>query len=211
MVRTADRAEKLPGDKPQDFTLPGRQCGNIHFTRDGGGNNSVMVADLRAVTDLTGVELLRNVHTADRGGDGGKRRDGPFHIVCQESAVGAGISAEFLFIERLQIVERLLGRVAEQSVGVALERGQVVERGRLLGFFFALHGPDGSRFAFAGVGHRFGLRLCFQFVAGGGEAAAVEDDRIERLWLKCRNFRFPLHKERQRWGHDAPDVQGTMV
>ena len=71
--------------------------------------------------------------------------------------------------------------------------------------------PDDSRLVFAGGDNRFGFRLCFQLVTGGGKTAAVEADRIEWLRLKRGNLRFPLHDERQRRGHDAPDVQGTMV
>ncbi len=61
-----------------------------------------MVADLRTVADLTGVEVFGNIRAADRGDNGSKRRDGPFHIVCQEAAVGARIGTEFLCIKRLQ-------------------------------------------------------------------------------------------------------------
>ncbi|MPM48143.1 hypothetical protein SDC9_94866 [bioreactor metagenome] len=58
-----------------------------------------MVADLRAVTDLNGVGLFGNVHATNTSGDGGKRRDGFFHVVCQKAAVCAGIGAELFFIE----------------------------------------------------------------------------------------------------------------
>ncbi|MPM48144.1 hypothetical protein SDC9_94867 [bioreactor metagenome] len=111
----------------------------------------------------------------------------------------------------MQIVQRLLGRVAEQPVGVALEGSQVVERGRLFGLFFPLHGADGCHLVLAGGGNGLGFRLCFQFVAGSGKIAAVKVDRVKRLRLKRGNLRFPLHDKRQRRGHYAPDVQCAVV
>jgi len=128
-----------------------------------------MVADLRAVADLNGVGFFGNTHVVNTSGDGGKRRNGGFHIVRQKPAVRAGIGAELLFIERLQIIKRLLGRIAEQTVRVALKCGQVVERGRLLEFFFLLYLSNNSRFPFAGGGNGLGLRLRVQLVAGGGQ------------------------------------------
>ena len=56
------------------------------------------------------------------------------HIRSQIAAVRPGIGAELFFIEVLQIVQRLLRRIAQQAVGVPLEGGQVIEGGRLLGF-----------------------------------------------------------------------------
>ena len=61
------------------------------------------------------------------------------HVRGQVAAVRPGVGAELLFIEVLQIVQRLLRRIAQQAVGVPLEGGQVIERGRLLGFVPALH------------------------------------------------------------------------
>ena len=88
-------------------------------------------------------------------GDG----DRPLHISGQKPAVSAGIGAELLFIQRLEIVQGLLGRIAELPVGIPLEGRQVIEGGRLLRFFFPLHRADESCLAFAGIRHRLGLRF----------------------------------------------------
>ena len=45
---------------------------------------------------------------------------------------------EFLFIEHLHIVKRLLGGVVKQAVGLALKRGEVVELRRALRFLLRL-------------------------------------------------------------------------
>ena len=73
------------------------------------------------------------------------------HVGGQVAAVRPGIGAELLFIEVLQIVQRLLGREPQQAVGVPLEGGEVIEGGRLLGFVPALHLFDRHRAALTGV------------------------------------------------------------
>ena len=53
------------------------------------------------------------------------------HIVSQKSAVGTGISDQFLLIEILCVVQSLLCRVAQYTVCISLQTGQVIECRRL--------------------------------------------------------------------------------
>ena len=53
-------------------------------------------------------------------------------IVRQESAVRPRICRQLPFVKRLRVLERLLRRITLNSVRVPLQRGQVVELGRLL-------------------------------------------------------------------------------
>ena len=80
------------------------------------------------------------------------------HIARQIAAVCSGIGAELLFVQILQIVQGLLGGVSQQPVGVSLERGQVIEGGRLLGLVLALHLLHRGSCTLAG---------CFQLLGGG--------------------------------------------
>ena len=82
----------------------------------------MVVADFRTVADLRGMDFHGNVQTADTSGSGHQRRDGSLHIVGEIPAVRARIGAELLFIEGLQVIQRLLGRIAEDAVRVALKR-----------------------------------------------------------------------------------------
>ena len=50
-------------------------------------------------------------------------RQGCGHILGQKAAVRAGISEHFLFVKALCIVQCLLCRKSQQTVGIPLERG----------------------------------------------------------------------------------------
>src|SRR4051812_46624119 len=66
-------------------------------------------------------------------------------------AVGARIADELVpFVERLSEVQRLLGAEAEETVGVPLKLGEVVERRRRHALRLGFDGLDG-RFACAGA------------------------------------------------------------
>ena len=171
----------------------------------------MVVADLFAVAYLPCVHALRCGGFADGGSNGCKLRHGGFQIVGEEAAVRAGIGTELLFIERLQVVEGLLGGVAEAAVGLPLERGQVVEPGRVLRFFRALHRPDRDRLTGAGGGE--GVRSFFvsELFRHGGKAAAAEAHGVKGFRAKGGDLRLPLDDERQRRGQDAPHVEGAVV
>ena len=171
----------------------------------------MVVADLAAVADLSCVHTPRRVCFADNGGHGCKLRHGRFQIVGEKAAVRAGIGAELLFIERLQVVEGLLGGIAEAAVGFSLEGGQVVEPGRVLRFFRALHRPDRDRLTGAGGGEGVRLRFLFELFGHGGKAAAAEAHGVKGFRAKGGDLRLPLDDERQRGRHDAPHVEGAVV
>ena len=171
----------------------------------------MVVADLFAVADLSCVHTPRRVCFADNGGHGCKLRHGGFQIVGEKAAVRAGVGAELLFIERLQVVEGLLCGIAEAAVGLPLERGQVVEPGRVLRFFRAMHRPDRDRLTGAGAGE--GVRSFFvpKLFGHGGKAAAAEAHGVKGFRAKGGDLRLPLDDERQRGRHDAPHVQSAVV
>ena len=210
-VCIADRPEKLPRHKAQNLALAQRQHRHVRLARACGGEDGVVVADLAAVADLSCIHTLRRGCFADNGGHGCKLRHGGFQIVGEEAAVCAGIGAELFLVEGLQVVKRLLGGVAEAAVGLPLERGQVVEPGRVFRFFRALHRPDRDRLTGAGGGK--GVRSFFvsELFGHGGKAAAVEAHGVKGFRAKGGDFRLPLDDERQRGRHDAPHVQSAVV
>ena len=210
-VCIADRAEKLTCHKSQKLALPQRQDGGIRLTRAGGGKDGVVVADFFAVAHLSCVHTPRRVCFADGGGHGCKLRHRGFQIVCEEAAVRAGIGAELLFIEGLQIVQRLLGGIAQRAVGFSLEGGQVIELRRFLRFLRALHRFDRDRLTGAGGGEGVRLRFFFELLGHGGKIAAAKIYRVKGFRAKRPDLRLPLDDERQRGRHDAPYVQGTVV
>ena len=207
----ADRTEKLPRHKAQNLALAQRQDGGIRLARACGGEDGVVVADLAAVADLPCVYALRCGGFADGGGNGCKLRHRGFQIICEEAAVRAGIGAELLFIERLQVVEGLLGGVAEAAVGFSLEGGQVIEQRRFLRFLRALHRPDRDRLTGAGGGKGVRLRFLFELFGYGGKIAATKVHCVKGFRAKGGDLRLPLDDERQRRGQDAPHVEGAVV
>ena len=210
-VGVADRTEKLPYHKAQNLALSQRQDGGIRLARAGGGENGMVVADLAAVADLPCVHALRHGGFADGGGHGCKLRHGGFQIVGEKAAVRAGIGAELLFIEGLQVIKRLLGGIAKAAVGLPLEGGQVVEPGRVLRFFRALHRLDRDRLTGAGGGEGVRLRFFFELFGHYGKIAAAKIYRVKGFRAERPDLRLPLDDERQRGRHDAPHVEGAVV
>ena len=210
-VCVADRTEKLPCHKAQNIALSQRQDGGIRLARAGGRKDSVVVADLAAVADLPCVYALRRGCFADGGGNGCKLRHGGFQIIGEEAAVRAGIGAELLFIEGLQVIKRLLGGIAQRAVGIPLEGGQVIEPGRVLRFFRALHRPDRDQLTGAGGGEGVRLHFLFELFGHGGKIAAAKIYRVKGFRAERPDLRLPLDDERQRRGQHAPHVEGAVV
>ena len=210
-VCIADRPEKLPCHKAQKLALAQRQHRHVRLARACGGEDGVMVADFFAVAHLPCIHTPRRGCFADGGGNGHKLRHGGFQIVGEEAAVRAGVGAELFLVEGLQVVKRLLCGVAEAAVGLPLERGQVVELGRVLRFLRALHRPDRGRLTGAGGGE--GVRSFFvpKLFGHGGKAAAAEAHGVKGFRVKRPDLRLPLDDERQRGRHDAPHVQSAVV
>ena len=204
------RTKQAPCRQLQHLAFAQRQRGHIYLFRADGGNNGVVIGDFFTAAYLLGADGRRLLHAADSGSGGDKAGDAALHIVGQEAAVGARVGTELLFIERLEIVEGLLRGVAENAVGVALEGGQIVERGRFLRLFLALHAFDGYCLALAGVGDGVGILSVFHSVCRGGKAA-IKLDGVERLCHKCGDLRLTLYQQRQRGRHDAPDVQCASI
>ena len=127
-------------------------------------------------------------------------------IMRQESAVRSRIRRQFLFVKRLRVIERLLRRITVNSVRVPLQRGQVVELGRLLFLLPAFNLLDRRLFAMAGGSNPFRFLSRF-YPSALRRKAAAELHRIKSLDLKRRNLFFPLRHHRQRRGHDAPDIE----
>ena len=120
------------------------------------------------------------------------------HVVGEVAAVGAGIGAELLFGEALQVIQRLLRRVPKQAVRIPLEGGQVVERRGFLRLFRLHDGANSGGFAVAVSGKPLRLCLLLHAFACGGEAVKVQMDGVEGLRLKGAYFRFPLHQQCKR-------------
>ena len=111
----------------------------------------------------------------------------------------------------MQVIQCLLRREAQQAIGVPLECCQVVEGGRLLGFVLALHLFDRGHAALAGLPQLLGSAFIVHPRAGSGKAGQVQLYRIKRHRLEGVDLGLPLDNEGQRRGHNAANVEGTVV
>ena len=122
-VGRTDGPEHLRRHEPEQLALANGQGVKLAVRGAHGGNKSVVVGDLGAVTDLLGVDGKRRLKTADASRAEDEGLHALLHAVREKAAVRARVGAEALLIEALRIVQCLLGGVAEGAVGLALEHG----------------------------------------------------------------------------------------
>ena len=170
-----------------------------------------MIRHLAAVADLFAVDSERGGHLADLRRNGGNLRDAAFHVVGQKPTVRAGISTKLFLIEALCVVQRLLGRIGEDRVGLALEGGQIVEPGRSFGLFLLGNTMDRDRLALAQPGQIRRFLFALQLFTRNSKRVQIELHREEGFRHKGADLCFPLDDHGKRRGHDAPDAQLVMV
>ena len=132
--------------------------------------------------------LRRELVLVGRGDGGDYPRQGGGHILRQVAAVGARIADQLVaFVEGLREVQSLLRAEAEEAVGVALQFGEIVERGRRHALRFGLDGFDGGLpgscagddlprlFAIGGQAHGLLERLLVRARCSGGGGGTVAE------------------------------------
>ena len=167
----------------------------------------MVVGYLFGIAHLLGKHLIRGILPVNSRCTQNDCRDTSQHIVRQIAAVRSGIGTQLLFIERLQIVQGLLGGVPQKPVGISLEGGQVIE---CRGFFFFItvaNVRNHSILVLAFLCKLLGFRSVREFLAGNGEIREVQIHGEEIFGNKSGDFRFPLHQQRQRGRHDPSYIQ----
>ena len=104
-----------------------------------------------------------------------------------------------------------MGRISQQTVGIPLQGSQVIEGRRLFGLFLALHLFDCDSCTPAGFFQLICACSVTHALPGHGKTGQFQRNRVERNRLKGVDLSFSLDNERQRWGHNAPDVEGAVV
>ena len=99
----------------------------------------MVVADLAVVDYLFCMDGYSFPHGKGSRNSRHQPRQGCCHVFRQKAAVCSGISDEFLFVKALRIVQGLLCSKPQQTVGIPLERRQIIELRRLFVFFFAFY------------------------------------------------------------------------
>ena len=140
-----------------------------------------------------------------------QHRQAVCHITSQIAAVSTGIGAELLFIQALQIVQGLLGCKSKQAVGISLQSSQVIEGRRLFGLFLALHLFDCDICTPTGFFQLLSSGLIRHALPGYGKTGQLQRHGIKGNRLKGVDLSFSLNNKRQRRGHHAPDVEGSVI
>ena len=208
-VLLAGRTQKAHSNKIEDFLLRLRERGNILLFKLDGRENGMVIRDFAVVGHAGNVRSNRYAGekrelAAD---DGNDLMGGIFHIVRDKLTVRARIGQEFLFVECLNEIERLLGGEAVISVCLALQGGQIVELRRIDGFRLPLERRnDGLLFL---ASRRNSLCFLFGFdLFQISDQIALADVDVEILFLLERgDFPVTLHQHCKSRRLDAPDHQ----
>ena len=121
-VRISHSHEKAGGNQLQNCKLSLGKLVQIAFLQFSGRDNGMVVCDLFVIHNLLRMDRYV-IHTW-----GGECVESHIyevwqivcHIVRQVSAVGTGISDQLLFIEVLGVIQCLLCRIAQHTVGISL-------------------------------------------------------------------------------------------
>ena len=156
-VRISDSHTQAGGNELQNCKLSLGKFPQIAFLQFSGRDDGMVVCDLFVIHNLLCMDrnIIHTLHGECVESQIYDVRQAVCYIVSQESAVGTGISDQFLFIEILRVVQSLLCRVAKHTVCISLQTGEVIERRRFFGFIFAFCLCDGR--------HRTAFADCFSF------------------------------------------------
>ena len=152
-----------------------------------GGNDGVMVGDLRRVEHTLGLrqrlapkgahQLSVWSHTRKLSLEEAVHdlRTLGIDIVAEEGGINTRIGGQLHLVELLDEVERHLGRKAELTVAVHLQRGEVVERRRLLLAVLLLYVGDGEGTALDGGKGLLALLLAGELALRSSEGGVAID------------------------------------
>ena len=212
-MRFRRRAQQAQSYKFQNHPFTHRQTGQVGVLEIAGGDHCMVVSHFLIVDDLSLIAGNGDPF-AKRHGVGNQidqHRQSLRHIRSQIAAVRAGIGAELLFIQALQIVQGLLGCKSKQAVGISLQGSQVIEGRRLFGLFLALHLFDCDSCTLAGFFQLFCACSVTYALPGYGKTGQLQRHGIKGNRLKGVDLSFSLDNECQRWGHNAPDVECAVI
>ena len=210
-VRISHSHEKAGGNQLQNCKLALRKLIQIAFLQFSGRDNGMMVCDLFVIHNLLRMDRYI-IHTW-----GGEYVESHIyevwqivcHIVRQVSAVGTGISDQRLFIKVLGVIQSLLCRIAQHTVGVSLQTGQIIERRRLFTFLLAFCLGDHSGRAISA--DCFGIRLLFEAFACCRKPIQSNLNRVKGFRFESGNGSFTHDCHCKGGSHDSTNIQGLPI
>ena len=206
-------AQQLPAHQQKDIALAHGQSGQVSLLQLQGGDDGVVVGYLPIVHQQGHIreELPAPVKGRHLGRQVEDRRSGLRHVGGQIPAVRPGIGQQLLLVQRLRVVQRLLGRVAEQAVGLPLEGGQVVELGRRLFLLFA--GDGGADRRTIGAGRPQSLRLLRGSDPLADRLGPVQGKAhmVVLLLFEAGDLPVPVYQHGKGGRLHPPHIQGAVV
>ena len=205
--------QQLVTDQQKDIALAHRQRRNIRLFQLQGGNQGVVVRYLLVVHQRQNIgEKLRagvegrhpRRQMQDHGG-------GLRHVAGQIPAVRPGIGQQLLFIERLGVIQGLLGRVAEHPVCLPLQGGQVVQFGRFLHLFLPYqrytHGP----LPVTDIPNGLGILHSWDFFRNRLGSLQRQPHMMVFLLAEQNNLAVTVGQHRQGGRLHPPHIQSAVV
>ena len=121
-VRISHSYAQSIGNELQNCKLTLGEFSQIAFLQFSGRDDRMVVCDLFVIHNLLCMDgyIIHTLHGECVESQIYDVRQAVCHIVSQKSAVGTGISDQFLFVEILGVVQSLLCRVAQHTVGISL-------------------------------------------------------------------------------------------
>ena len=212
-VQLTHSAEQPCGNQPQDIPLPGREGSKVCVCHAFRGQQCMVVGDFAAIDDLLHMDGNRLLHGKRLARGRYQSRKGCRHILRQKPAVRAGVGDEPFFVKTLGIIQGLLCRKSQQTVGIPLQCSKVIELRRAFGFFLAFHLLHRGTPLLSAFGkQQFGiLFLCKPFAGCRAAAGQFQIHRVEFFWGKGGNGGFPHHRHGKHRGHNTPYRQWLTV
>ena len=207
------RTQQLPAHQQQGVPFAHGQFGQVGFLQLQRRDDGVVVGYLPI------IHQRRNIREEVRASIEGRHprrqmqdhRGGLRHINRQIPAVRPGIGQQLLLVQRLCVVQGLLGRVTEHPVCLPLQGGQVVELGRRL--FLLLMGDGGAGCRCAGTGRPQGLRLLRGSNLLGHRLGPIQRQPHMMVFLLAEQGdpAVPVHQHGKGGRLHPPHIQGAMV
>jgi len=173
----------------------------------------MVVGDFAAIDDLLHMDGNRLLHGKRPARVRHQPRKGCCHILRQKAAVRAGVGDEPFFVKTLGIIQGLLCRKSQQTVGIPLQCGKVIELRRAFGFLLAFHLLHRNTLLLSAFGkQQFGICFLCKPLAGCGAAVRKgQGNRVEFLRHKGGDGGFPHHRHGKHRGHNTPYRQRLTV
>ena len=138
--------------------------------------------------------------------------NGFLHIACEVSGICTGVSAELLFIKRLNKIQSLLCRISEFLVCISLERSKVIEQRCFFFLCLTSNSVTGCKIiVFTICKDVFCFFLAFDFIGFRLKVTAFKLNVVIRCRLKSINFRLTGNDEGKSGCYHSADIKGAMI